>query len=319
MALAKILRPGGKLIIDKLALFEQELLNNLTVGIGVITYNRIDLVKNSVTKINEFTTGKYNLMVADDGSNDGTAEWCSNNAIYCTSGKNKGVVWNKNRALYYLNSVLKCDVTIILEDDCFPLAKGWQASWALSAILWGHVNFAHNRIIKKPGALVSGDGSYLSPFIAKLVTGQCTSCSAAAIEHVGYLNSRFVGYGAGHVEWTEKFVYHGYNGLRGEVAHVFPAINQGLVSEDAPTYKDQAQLERNKRLKKSLKKDTSFKLPWRNMVEKTEFLREISGVLCVDDILNDDNSVGNRGGQVNLRNKVSGSISKIVGRVRGIF
>ena len=319
MALAKILRPGGQLIINKLKLFEEKLLNNLTIGIGVITYNRVDLVKNAVKKINQFTSKKYQLVVADDGSNDGTAQWCFNNSTHCISGENKGVVWNKNRALYYLNTVLKCDVTIILEDDCYPAYEGWQVDWVLSAVLWGHINFAHKRIIKKSGTLISGDGSYLSPFIAKLVTGQCTACSAAAIKHVGYLNSRFVGYGAGHVEWTEKFVFHGYNGLRTEVGHVFPAINQGVVSEDAPTYKDQAQLDRNKKLKITLKKDNTFKFPWKNTAEKSIFLKEMSDVLSGDDILNDYNNVRNKISQINLRKKVSGRISKVVGRLRGMF
>jgi hypothetical protein len=275
MALAKILRPGGEFIISKFAFLEKKLLDSLTIGIGVISYNRLDLVKDSIQSINKYTTGNYHLIVADDGSNDGTAEWCSQNSTICVSGKNKGVVWNKNRALYYLNTVLKCDVTILVEDDCLPDVKGWQIDWVLSAILWGHINFAHNRIIKKPDAVISGDGSYLSPFIAKLVTGQCTACSSSAIQNVGYLNSRFIGYGAGHVEWTERFIFHGYNGLRGGVDHVFPAINKGVTSNDAPTYKDKGQLERNKKLKMSLKQDNSFKLPWKDDAEKSEFLSEI--------------------------------------------
>jgi GT2 family glycosyltransferase len=277
IARAKILRPYGPIIANLYEAIADEYLATLNVGIGVITYNRKDHLTKTVEAVKAFTKGNYQLVVADDGSKDDTVEWCEQNNVPHTNCANKGVVRNKNRALYYLNEVKEVDVLILLEDDCRPNKENWQKEWVIAALLWGHINYAHKRIINKDEAVVSGTGSSTSPYLCKLVTGQCTACSKDAMDNIGYLDPRFSGYGAGHVEWTERFIRQGYNGST-EKHWVYPAINTGLNSDDAPTFKNPEQLEKNRALKKIISKDAHKREAWVDAVEKNEFLKEIESI-----------------------------------------
>ncbi len=277
IARAKMIRPNGPVISNLFDSIADEYIATLNVGIGVITYNRKDHLAKTVEAIKTFTTGDYQLIVADDGSKDDTIEWCEQNNVPHTHCANKGVVRNKNRALYYLNEVKKVDVLILLEDDCRPNKESWQKEWVIAALLWGHINYAHKRIIKKEEAVVSGKGTSTSPYLCKLVTGQCTACSKDAMDNIGYLDPRFSGYGAGHVEWTERFIRQGYNGST-EKQWVYPAINNGLNSDDAPTFKNPEQLEKNRALKKKISKDAHKREAWLNSEEKNEFLKEIKSI-----------------------------------------
>ena len=277
IARAKMIRPNGPVISNLFDSIADEYIATLNVGIGVITYNRKDHLAKTVEAIKAFTTGDYQLVVADDGSKDETVEWCEQNNVPHTSCPNKGVVRNKNRALYYLNEIKKVDVLILLEDDCRPNEESWQKEWVIAALLWGHINYAHKRIIKKEDAVVSGTGSSTLPYLCKLVTGQCTACSKDAMENIGYLDPRFSGYGAGHVEWTERFIRQGYNGST-EKHWVYPAINTGLNSDDAPTFKNPEQLEKNRALKKKISKDSHKREVWVDTRDKSEFLKEVESI-----------------------------------------
>ena len=277
IARAKMLRPEGPVISELFESITDEYLVTLNVGIGIITFNRKDHLAKTVEAVKTFTTGDYQLIVADDGSKDDTVDWCKQNDVPHTNCANKGVVRNKNRALYYLNEVKKVDVLILLEDDCRPNKENWQKEWVISALLWGHINYAHKRIIKKEEAVVSGKGLSTSPYLCKLVTGQCTACSKEAMDNVGYLDPRFSGYGAGHVEWTERFIRQGYNGST-EKHWVYPAINTGLNSDDAPTFKNPEQLEKNRALKKKISKESHKREAWIGRQERQEFLEEIKSI-----------------------------------------
>ena len=271
---AKSLRLNGPVINQKFERIKSLVMSKVKLGIGVVTYNRKEDLKRTVKHLQKFTSTTCELVVADDGSKDGTSDWCKESGVKVLSGPNKGVVRNKNRALYYLKDIAKCDVVLLIEDDCHPITPGWEKDWIIATILWGHINFAHQRILNRDGAVISGNGSSISPYLCKLVTGQCTGCSSEALNKVGYLDPRFSGYGFGHVEWTERFIAHDYNGL-GTQQKIFPAINHGLKSDDAPTFKDENQLSKNKLLKQSMSGDVSYRLPWANDAEKNEFLSEL--------------------------------------------
>jgi len=93
------------------------------IGIGVITFNRIDMLKITLGRILQHTKGDYKLLVADDGSTDGTLNYLQENNISYVTGKNKGVCTNKSRALFHLKD---CDYIYIIEDDIFPIKDGWE-------------------------------------------------------------------------------------------------------------------------------------------------------------------------------------------------
>jgi len=258
------------------------LLDHLTLGIGLITYRRKSHAIECIRRIKEFTSSRnYHLLVAEDGGHDGTVEWCRDQKIPVISGTNSGVVWNKNRAIYVLKELLECDVVLLLEDDCWPNANGWEVPWVQASLRHGHINYAHPiRILSQPDAVLDGDGTAENPYLAKLLTGQCTGFSASAFAKVGYLDPRFRGYGYGHVEWTERFLIHHYgtgttDGYKGRL---YAGIHSGLEPHDAPTFCNQADLDRNRQIKAETGSRDQFLPPWRNYRQKNQLADEVTAM-----------------------------------------
>lgn len=112
------------------------------LGIGILTYNRIDKLKRAMQEVRRHTSSPFCLVVADDGSSDQTREYLEADGVARVVGRNMGVCWNKNRLLYFLTNVLNCDAVLLLEDDCYPEAKGWERAWVEAIRLHGHINLA---------------------------------------------------------------------------------------------------------------------------------------------------------------------------------
>ncbi len=73
--------------------------SSLTLGIGIITYNRLPILQRCVANIARHTRLPYTLMIADDGSEDDTVPWARGQDISVVTGPRRGVAWNKNRVL----------------------------------------------------------------------------------------------------------------------------------------------------------------------------------------------------------------------------
>jgi len=101
--------------------------NNETLDICVITYNRLEYLKNCVWSILASTKVKYRLFIIDDGSEDGTSEWLdemkSNGKIddYFINNPNMGSPGTCNRAMLETKSKL----VAIISDDIW-VHRGWD-------------------------------------------------------------------------------------------------------------------------------------------------------------------------------------------------
>ena len=130
---------------------------SFTVGIGIVTYNRKEIVSDTIDKVRAFTRQpNAALVVADDGSSDGTLAMLRDKQVPVITGINMGIAWNKNRALFLLAHMLGCETVILLEDDTQPNRAGWEAPWMQAARLWGHVNYAGDWLQKH---FISGAGT----------------------------------------------------------------------------------------------------------------------------------------------------------------
>lgn len=249
-------------------------MNNL--GIGIVTYNRLDHLQNCVQGVRSFTSSPYRLVVADDGSTDGTREWCEAEGIQVVGRGNQGVCWNKNRALFALQA-LGSDPILLLEDDCWPVAPGWDEDWRVATALFGHVSYAHDKLAKWT---LSGSGRPTDPFVNNKATAQCSSISALLMRKVGFFDSRFKGYGVGHAEWTTRIKKAGYGFKWAEIpdgrrARANLYIKGGVEGHDAPTFKDRANIARNEALFDSLKQEPIYRHPWSNAEEQARFAEEL--------------------------------------------
>lgn len=245
-----------------------------TLGIGVVTYQRDKQLNDTLLAIETHTKTAARLVVADDGSTDFTRGLCRELHVPCVSGVNKGVAWNKNRALFALIAVYHCDVVILLEDDATPAQDEWERDWVAAALQWGHVNLAGAWFPE--GSFLSGAGTPADPILSKVVSGQVEAFSHTAIAYGGYLDTRFRGYGHGHVEHTRRLIRAGYGGIDGPEPLFRLITSPVAVALQHFTDAKQQDQARNGALVREILEDRSYRMPWRDEHEMRAFRDEIA-------------------------------------------
>ncbi len=255
----------------------------LRVGIGLVTFNRREILAGTIAHVRAHTRrAPMEFIVADDGSTDGTQQMCRELGICRVSGINRGVAWNKNRALFMLSRVLNCDVIILLEDDARPVASAWEDEWIAAALRWGHAGYAGSWMRDR---FLSGTGTAADPVLAPAVTAQCAVYARWALSRAGYFDSRFKGFGHEHVEHTLRLMRHGFGGVfRPEDAGnpiVFYPIEGAVAAVDSATYFDFERAEQNRILMERFLVDTDYRDPWRGPEEEAALRNEISAALRI--------------------------------------
>jgi GT2 family glycosyltransferase len=245
------------------------------LGIAVITYRRRELLERLIARLVELTSSPYELVIADDGSRDGTAEWAHERGLAFITGQNHGVAWNKNRAIFAL-AALGCDPLVLLEDDVYPTVHGWEQDWVHGTRTWHHLAYQHPVVACHA---VSGSGTPADPFVNPAASGVCLTVSAEVLEQVGYFDSRFKGYGHEHAEWTTRIKRAGY-GFRsitlpdGRRPKAQLYLSGGLAMESAVSHRDLDQARTNRELQVRIAGEHVFRRPWRSTQERTSFLAE---------------------------------------------
>ena len=252
------------------------------VGIGVITYNRKDVLAETLARVRAHTTSPHELVVADDGSWDGTVDLVRSLGIRLVTGPNMGIAWNKNRALFLLTMLLQCDVVILLEDDSSPVKDGWERVWIEASLRWGHINFAGEWLRR---SFLRGSGTVDDPYLSTDVTAQCSGFSRTALLYGGYLDSRFRGFGQEHVEHTRRLVRIGFGGthenIAGDVVPLFRMLRGDIAVRPTRSHRAEGELERNYLLCRQLLFDETYRMPWREDAELLQFRAEMDAALHV--------------------------------------
>lgn len=251
------------------------------VGIGIVTYNRRAILSDTIDQVRAFTRQpNAALVVADDGSSDGTLRMLRDNKVPVITGVNMGIAWNKNRALFLLSHMLQCETVILLEDDTRPNKSGWEAAWIQAARRWGHVNFAADWMREY---FLSGTGTVDDPVRSNKVTAQCASYSRAALTFGGYFDPRFRGYGHEHVEHTRRLIRVGYGGtderINGEEQVLFSLIKGDLTVVSTPSYYVKEEDERNLHLARGLMALPGYRSPWGDDTELRQFRSEAESAM----------------------------------------
>jgi glycosyltransferase involved in cell wall biosynthesis len=253
----------------------------IRLGIGIITYNRKNVLVETLARVRAHTKAPFTLVVADDGSADGTAEWLRTNGVRHVTGQNMGIAWNKNRALFLLSSLLQCDVVLLLEDDSHPDRDGWEQDWVLAAMRWGHANLAGEWF---RDSFLKGSGTVDDPIMSKDVTAQCSAFSREALLYGGYFDSRFRGYGQEHVEHSRRLLRVGYGGsyeeIDGEVRPIYKLLWGGIAVTNPHSFSNQAERDRNWLVCRELLFEETWRAPWRDDTELAQFRAEMQAALA---------------------------------------
>ncbi len=243
--------------------------SNASLGIGIISCNRLDRVRWLVEALQSHTHTPFHLVIADDGSVDGTAAWARESGIPVVTGRNRGVAWNKNRALYWLMHRTSCEKLLLIEDDIHPVRDGWERGWLEALDCFGHLNYCPDSGRPEGGQQVA----VYDPYPAfDWVNGLMMAFTRPAVEQVGYLDTRFQGYGAGHVEYTERFRRAGLHPPRG-----FVTLRDGSLSEHPrqPLQESRvADIARNRALRRELAQDPVWRPPARGSREAAILVHE---------------------------------------------
>lgn len=254
------------------------------LGLAVITYNRQKALQICLERIQAHTRTPYELVIADDGSEDGSVEWARAQGLRVITGQRRGVVWNRNRALAYLQGWTPCDPILMLEDDAWPTEPGWEQPWVEAARQWGHLSYA----LPVPGSILRGAGTAQDPYVCRFLGGICLSTSRAALWSVGYLDTRFRGYGFGHAEWSYRFArlfsgrwFPPLPTLRGLQDVTCLGLNSGLQAAEMGSWANPQQMERNRRVFLQLLDEPIWRPPARDQAELKTLGEELGEALGV--------------------------------------
>jgi glycosyltransferase involved in cell wall biosynthesis len=251
------------------------------LGIGIITCNRRMVLSETLDRVLLHTNHQRTIVaVADDGSTDGTLDMLRARQVLTVTGRNMGVAWNKNRALFLLSELSRCDVVVLLEDDAYPAQDNWEIEWVSAAIRWGHANVA-TRWIEEHLAPGWGAGTAADPINSNRLTAQCAVFSREALLFGGYFDTRFHGYGHEHVEHTMRLLRLGYGGtpesVNGQPGPFFKLLWGGIGFHVVPPVAEakDASAEQNRELAQALAWDFSYRAPWRNEDEARQLRDEM--------------------------------------------
>lgn len=107
----------------------------MIVTVGMVTYNRIDLTKQTFERALKNTGKKYNLIVCDNCSTDGTLDWLNDqkknlpeleNMVIVSLKKNYGVAYGRNVCLKTMKECFKdTKYVCTLDNDVVIPNENW--------------------------------------------------------------------------------------------------------------------------------------------------------------------------------------------------
>lgn len=229
------------------------------IGIGIITCRRPRIAAETALAVRRFTRAPFELVIADDGSPPGMVDELAAEAPVIT-GLNRGVTWNKNRALFHLHAVRRCDVVILLEDDTRPTAAGWERVWVEAGRRYGHANLAGDWFRH---TFLRGQGTPDDPYLSRDFSGQCTVFSPQALNFAGYLDTRYRGFGIGHVDHTHRMARAGF-GAQADPTHgmLFFLLQSALTIVPTESARKEEDVQRNHALYQTLSHEGIYRAPW---------------------------------------------------------
>ena len=120
---------------------------NPLVSIALLSYNRLEDLKETLTKIKDIKYNNLEILVVDNNSNDGSIEFIKSydkiKLKYFISKENLGIGYGRMKAL----SLSKGEIIISIDDDCFlkpdvveKTVEIFNKNMNLAAISYGNLN-----------------------------------------------------------------------------------------------------------------------------------------------------------------------------------
>lgn len=183
----------------------------------ITTYNRVTYLQDC---INTFLATKsdnlnWHIIVADDGSTDGTLEYLENLDIEIPLIiiKNKrAFISRQSNSLFEVCKYINYDFGFKVDDDVYFVQKGWDLDYinAYKTYNFGHlVHYNPEHLPYRKQVLY---GNLIAPTDAIHCMGCLYTFIPKIFDDVGYFDEiKFSTFGHGHQEWTLRCCRAGYN------------------------------------------------------------------------------------------------------------
>lgn len=193
------------------------------IHIGVTTFNRIDYLKKFISTWENTKSLLINwtLIIADDGSNDGTIEFLKNKKkqnldynLQIILNKRVGVHQQTNTILNFSNNNL-FDFAFKADDDIFFLKPGWDIKYINMSIKHklDHLVYFSSKW-KKPLFKIEKDGDLIAQTDALSCLGCFWTYTPSVIRKIGFFDVKEFGRrGNGHIDYTVRACRSGFNSL----------------------------------------------------------------------------------------------------------
>lgn len=226
--------------------------------LAVTTYNRLSFLKLFINSWIKYRNvyAEWILIIADDGSTDGTIEYIDNLELLVKKiiikNDRRGIHHQVNQIIKYLSSI-EFDICFKSDDDLEFLQKGWDDKYfeAVKSSGYDHLVFHDERW---PGGKFKGckhkveEGKVISRIDAYNCQGAFYTITPKVIKEVGYFDVKIFGLcGYGHVDYTARCCRAGLNRedtlfdlresndyLRNKVQDYVEAPNEMRLIENTP-------------------------------------------------------------------------------------
>lgn len=186
--------------------------------VGVTTWNRLEYLERFVqtfdaTRSNDF---RWALIIADDGSTDGTVEYMSDLAIdncqVITLYNKRATVAGQTNTILVAAQALGFDFGMKCDDDIFFAADGWDKLYYEVATESGYPHLVYHNEEWKPATHRKIEGLLHSHVVATNAMGCLWTFTPEVIDSVGYFDEpNFRLRGHAHLDYTLRCCRAGFN------------------------------------------------------------------------------------------------------------
>jgi len=125
-----------------------------TIGIGITTRNRLELVQRCVLMIKQFS--KFDKLIVIDDASEIPVELPDTEVF--RFDEQQGIAKAKNKCLSYLK---ECDHIFLFDDDCWPIKDGWQEHYIDTSIRTKCYHFCYTWVASKFFEILEYKKSYI--------------------------------------------------------------------------------------------------------------------------------------------------------------